>query len=118
MCSQYQLSDFQEEENGREEVDDYQGGSPVVADPLNARSASQLHSGYNAEKAELLRKVSRLREIAHLYNDEAEEWFSEYMKYKGHLETRITALLQRHFSLSNIAGCNLAQDKTIYVWDV
>ena len=26
------------------------------------------------------------------------------MKYKGHQETRITALLQRHFPLSNIAG--------------
>ena len=118
MCSQYQLSKLQEEENGREEVDDFQSGSPVVADPLNARCSSPLHSGYDAEKAELLRKVSRLREIAHLYNDEAEEWFSKYMKYKGHQETRITALLQRHFPLSNIAGYNLAQDKIIYVWDV
>ena len=118
VCSQYQLSKLQEEENGREEVDDFQSGSPVVADPLNARCSSPLHSGYDAEKAELLRKVSRLREIAHLYNDEAEEWFSKYMKYKGHQETRITALLQRHFPLSNIAGYNLAQDKIIYVWDV
>ena len=42
----------------------------------------------------------------------------QYMKYKGHQHTRITALLQRHFPLSNIAGYNLAQDKIIYVWDV
>ena len=42
----------------------------------------------------------------------------KYMKYKGHQEARITALLQRHFPLSNIAGYNLAQDKIIYVWDV
>ena len=131
---------MKEEENGRDEVDDFDGGAPIVdedvdaasdagcqrkaanpappADPLKLQGASQLHSGHDEEKAELLRKVSRLREIAHLYNDEAEEWFGKYMKYKGHQETRITALLQRHFPLSNIAGYNLAQDKIIYVWDV
>ena len=109
------MSKLQEEENGREEVDDFQSGSPVVADPLNARCSSPLHSGYDAEKAELLRKVSRLREIAHLYNNEAEEWFSKYMKCKGHQETRNR---QRHFPLSNIDGYNLAQDKIIYIWDV
>ena len=42
----------------------------------------------------------------------------KYMKYRGHQETRITALLQRHLSLSIIVGYNLAQDKIIYVWDV
>ena len=62
--------------------------------------------------------MNRLREIAHRYNDEAEEWFGKYMKYKRHEETRITSLLQRHFPLSNIAGYNLAQDKIIYLWDV
>ena len=40
------------------------------------------------------------------------------MKYKRHQETRITALLQRHFPLSNIAGNYLAQDKIIYVCEV
>ena len=126
VCSQYRLSQLKEEENGRDEVDDFDGGAPIVdedvdaasdagcqrkaadpappADPLKLQGASQLHSGPDEEKAELLRKVSRLREIAHLYNDEAEEWFGKYMKYKGHQETRITALLQRHFPLSNIAG--------------
>ena len=48
-------------------------------------------------------------EIAHLYNDKKEEWFSKYMKNKGHQEKRITPLLQRHLPLSNIAGYNLAQ---------
>ena len=46
-------------------------------------------------------------------NDEGEEWFSKYMKYKRHEETRITCLLHlhsRHFPLSNIAGSDL--------WDV
>ena len=54
--------------------------------------------------------MNRLREIAHLssYNDEAEEWFIKYMKYKEHQERRITALLQSHFPPSNIAGYNLA----------
>ena len=51
-------------------------------------------------------------------NDEGEEWFSKYMKYKRHEETRITCLLQLHFVLSNIAGYYLAQDKIIYLWDV
>ena len=54
-----------------------------------------------------------VREIAHLYNDEAEGWLGKYIKYKGHQEARTTALLQRHFPLSNIAGYNLAQDKII-----
>ena len=126
------------------EVDDFHGGAPIVdedvdatsdagfqrkaadqappADPFELQGASQLHSGHEEEKADLLRKlrckVSWLREIVHLYNDEVEEWFCKYMKYKGHQETRITAILQRHFPLSNIAGYNLAQDKIIYVWDV
>ena len=137
------MSRLQEEENGRDEEDYVEGGSPVVdedantapdagcqckevnqappADPLNVQYASQLHSGYDVEKAKLLYKVNRLQEIAHpsLYNDEAEEWSNKYMKYKGHQETRrITAILQRHFPLFNIAGYNLAQDKIIYVWDV
>ena len=69
---------------------------------------------------DMMRKVIELslRKIAHLYNDGAEEWFSKCIKYKGHKETRIASLLQRHFPLSTIAGYNLAQDKIIYVWDV
>ena len=63
------------------------------ADPLNVQGALPLHSGHEEEKAELLRKVNRLSEIAHLYNDAAEEWFCKYMKYKGHQEARITSLL-------------------------
>ena len=85
--------------------------------PLYQQGAPPLHEEQN-ENAELLRKVSRLREIAHHYNDEAEEWFGKYMRYKRHEETRITCLLQRHFPLSNIAGYDLAQDKIIYLWDV
>ena len=73
---------------------------------------------HEEENAELLLKLSRLREIAHHYNDEAEEWFGKYIKYKRHEETRITCLLQLHFVLSNIAGYYLAQDKIIYLWDV
>ena len=78
-------------------VDDLEGGAPLVdedadaapgagcqvkaadpsppADPLNLQGALPLHSGHEQEKAELMRKVNRLREIAHLYNDAAEEWF-------------------------------------------
>ena len=41
---------------------------------------------------ELLRKVNRLRAIAHLYNDAAGEWFGQYMKYMGHQEARISSL--------------------------
>ena len=55
-------------------------------------------------------------EIAHHYNDEAEERFGKFMKYKRHEETRITRLLQRHFPMSKMAGYNLAQDKIIYLW--
>ena len=43
------------------------------ADPLNVQGALQLHSGYEEEKAQLLGKVNQLREIAHLYNDVAED---------------------------------------------
>ena len=81
---------------------------------LYQRGASPLHE---EENAELLRKVSRLRDIAHHYKDEAEEWFGKYMKYKRHEETRFTLLLQRHFPLSKFAGYDLAQDKLIYLWD-
>ena len=71
---------LQQEENGRDEVDDFEGGAPVVdedadtaldagcqrkaadpappADPLNLRGASQLHSGHEEETAELLRKAN------------------------------------------------------------
>ena len=37
------------------------------------------------------------------------------MKYKGHQETRITALMQRYFPQSNVAGYNHAKDNIIYV---
>jgi len=73
------------------------------ADPLKLQGALQLHSGPDEEKAELLRKVSRPREIAHLYNDEAEEWFGKYMKYKGHQETRITCPAAE--ALSTVQHC-------------
>ena len=73
---------------------------------------------HEEKNAELLHNVSRLREIEHHYNDEVEEWFGKYMKYKRHEEFRITCLLLRHFPLSNIAGYDLAQDKIIYLWDV
>ena len=39
------------------------------------QGAQQLHSDHDNEKAELQRKVNRLREIVHLDNDMAEEWF-------------------------------------------
>ena len=96
-------------------VDDFEGGAPVVdegadaasdaccqrkaadpvpsADPLDVQGALPLHSGHEQEKFELLLKVNRLREIAHLCNDTAEEWFGKYMKYKGHQEAGITFLL-------------------------
>ena len=69
----------------------------------------------------LWRKVSRLREIAHHYSYEAEEWFSKYMK--RHEENGITCgvtrtcRLNRHCPLSNIAGYHLAKGKIIYLWD-
>jgi len=140
VCSQYRLSKFQEEEDGRDEVDHFTGEpeAPAVnADappitgcqreasdqasssyPWKRQGTSLLGYGHEVEKEELWRKVNRLRKIAHHYNDEAEEWFGKYMKYKRHEETRITSLLQRHFPLSNIAGYKLAQDKIIYLWDV
>ena len=40
------------------------------------------------------------------------------MKYKRHQEARITALLQWHFLLSNIAGYSLAKGDSIYFWDI
>ena len=73
----------------------------------------QLHSGHEQEKEQLLSKVNRLRDIAHVYNDAAEEWFCKNMKYKGHQEARVTSMLKKHIPLSNIAGYNLAQDKII-----
>ena len=141
VWSQYQLSKFQEED-GRDEVDHFTGAPEVPAvnedanappitgcqreasdqasssNPWKQQGTSLLGYGHEVEKEELWRKVNRLRKIAHHYNDEAEEWFGKYMKYKRHEETRITSLLQRHFPLSNIAGYNLAQDKIIYLWDV
>ena len=69
-------------------VHDFEGGAPLVDedadaapdaggqgkaadqappdDPLNVQGALPLHSGHEQEKAELLRKVDRLREVAHL----------------------------------------------------
>ena len=73
------------------------------------RGASPLHEGENAEH---LRKVSRLRDIAHHYNDEAEEWFGKYMKYKRHEETRISCLLQRHFPLSTSLATTLPKTRS------
>ena len=37
------------------------------------------------------------------------------MKHKRRQEVRITALRERYFPLSNIAGYNLVQDKTTFV---
>ena len=85
----------------------------LPVDPLNLQSTQQLHSGHEEEKAELLDKVNRLRETEYLCNNKLEVWFSKYMQYKGLQKTTITALLQKHFPLSHIAGHNLAQDKFI-----
>ena len=51
------------------------------ADPLKVQGAQPLHSGHEEEKAELLHKVNRLREIV-LHNNLAEERCGKYMKYK------------------------------------
>ena len=56
--------------------------------------------------------MNRLRENAHLYDDEAEEWYCKYRTYTEQQETRITPLLQRQILLSNIAGYFLTKDKT------
>ena len=53
--------------------------------------------------------MKQLLDIAHHYNDEAEEWCQKYLKYKAQEEARITCILQLHFPLSNISGYNLAQ---------
>ena len=89
----------------------YQASS---SDPWKGQGTLLLGYCHKVEKEELLSKVNRLREIEHHYNDEAEEWFGKYMKYKRHEETTIASLLQRHFPLSNIARYNLAQDRIIY----
>ena len=57
-------------------------------------------SSYEEENAKLQRKVDRLRAAVHILNDEAEEWFGKYPKYKGHEQGRITWLLQRPFQRS------------------
>ena len=130
-CSHYKLSKLQAEKRNVEvaatAVDEDADAAPPTycqseaatqapsSYPWYQQGASPLHE---EENAELLHKVNRLREIAHHYNDEVEEWFGKYVKYKGHEETRITCLLQRHFPLSNIAGLDLAQDKIIHLWDV
>ena len=52
------------------------------ADFLNVQGALPLHFSHKEEKAELLRKVKRLREIAHLYNEGdqgVKEWFCKYI---------------------------------------
>ena len=60
---------------------------------------------HEEKNAELLHNVSRLSEIEHHYNDEVEEWFGKYMKYKRHEETRINCRLQQHFPLSSVQDC-------------
>ena len=86
MCSHYQLSKLQAEKRNVEvaatAVDEDADAAPPTccqseaasqapsAYPLHQRGALPLHEGENAE---LLRKVSRLREIVHHYNDNEEE---------------------------------------------
>ena len=100
------------------EADDLAPCDTPSDDPSESQGTSPLRSGHEEKNAELRRKVKRLRDIAHHYNDEAEEWCQKYLKYKAQEEARITCLLQRHFPLSNISGYDLAQDKIIYLWDV
>ena len=77
------------------------------ADASESQGASQLSSGHEEKNAELRGKLKRLREIAHHYSNEAEEWFKKYLKYNAQEEARATCLLQLHFPLSNIAGYDL-----------
>ena len=51
----------------------------LSSDPMNWQRASPLCSGHKKEKAEPQFKLNRLWEIAHLYNDNEEECFGEYI---------------------------------------
>ena len=108
----------EEARRGREDTDAAptakgQSEAPLRLLPpiLYHQGASPLHEGENIE---LMRKVNRLqlhlilrgRRVYFMY-------FSKYMKYKRHEETRITCLLQQHFPLSNIAGYNLDGDNQL-----
>ena len=52
----------------------------------------------------LLLKVERFREIAHHYNDEADDKYQRHEKARITCLLRITCQLRRHFPRSKIAG--------------
>ena len=120
VCSRYWLSKFQEEEDGRDEVDHITGepeaaavnkdadATPITgcqreasnqassSDPWKLQGPSLLGYCQEVEKEEPQHKVNQRRDIAHHYNDEAEEWYCnlKYMKYKRHEKTMIPSLQQ------------------------
>ena len=92
MCLQYQLSKLQEEENGRDEVDDIEGGSPVVDKDANTApdASCQCKAPGPAPQADPLtvHMAPRCSTLAMMWRGQSscakltlEEWFSKYMMY-------------------------------------